>query len=104
MPRRLPCRSTGPRRGVGDSASRASRSGRATAFHGRPGWSSDSTTPRRRHQGATAMREWQPIETAPLDVEIETKIDDVFGARNETRLVGYRRGPDTRIMWFLPDR
>jgi len=50
------------------------------------------------------MREWQPIETAPLDVEIETKIDDVFGARNETRIVGYRRGPDSRIMWFLPDR
>ena len=50
------------------------------------------------------MREWQPIGTAPLDVEIETKIDDGRGVRNVAHLVGYRRGPNTRIMWFLPDR
>ena len=43
------------------------------------------------------MTQWRPIETAPEKIEVETKIDDKDGARNEQTLV--RRGR----LWFLPD-
>lgn len=43
------------------------------------------------------MRYWQPIETAPADVEVETKIDDSRGVRNVQTL--RRRGR----LWFTPD-
>ncbi|SDR17331.1 DUF551 domain-containing protein [Paraburkholderia tuberum] len=43
------------------------------------------------------MTEWQPIRSAPENVEILTKIDDSAGARNEQTL--RRRGN----LWFLPD-
>lgn len=42
--------------------------------------------------------EWQPIETAPEGVEVETKIDDGRGCRNEATLV---RGGQ---LWWRPDR
>jgi hypothetical protein len=41
--------------------------------------------------------EWQPIDTAPEDVVVETKIDDACGCRNEGTLK--RKG---RLWWF-PD-
>ena len=54
--------------------------------------------------GAEAMSEWRTIDSAPLGVEIETKIDDAeHGPRNETTLIGERRGFAHRTMWFLPD-
>lgn len=40
---------------------------------------------------------WQPIETAPEAVEVQTKIDDARGCRNEQSLT--RRGR----LWFYPD-
>jgi hypothetical protein len=43
------------------------------------------------------MTQWQPIETAPETIEVETKIDDKDGARNEQTLVRQGR------LWFLPD-
>lgn len=39
----------------------------------------------------------QLIETAPLDIEVMTKIDDANGSRNEQSLV--RHGN----LWFFPD-
>ncbi len=47
-------------------------------------------------------RDWQPIETAPLGVEVMTKIDDAGGVRNETRLIGRQRIRESRVMWWLP--
>lgn len=43
------------------------------------------------------MSEWQPIETAPEDVVVQTKIDDEKGCRNEAPLRRVRR------LWFFPD-
>lgn len=43
------------------------------------------------------MGDWQPIDTAPEDVEVMTKIDDAHGARNEQTLK--RRGR----LWWNPD-
>lgn len=43
------------------------------------------------------MSEWQPIQSAPEGVKIETRIRDIHGARNEQRLV--RKGR----LWLLPD-
>ncbi|MDP9651674.1 hypothetical protein [Paraburkholderia caledonica] len=43
------------------------------------------------------MSEWQPISTAPHDVEVMTKIDDAAGVRNEQTLK--RRGG----LWWFPD-
>lgn len=43
------------------------------------------------------MSEWQPIETAPEDQEVMTKIHDACGCRNEQHL----RLKD-RVWWF-PD-
>jgi hypothetical protein len=43
------------------------------------------------------MSFWYPIETAPEDITINTKIDDERGERNEQYLV--RRGN----LWFVPD-
>lgn len=43
------------------------------------------------------MSEWQPIDTAPELVAIDTKIDDERGPRNEQKLK--RRGR----LWFFPD-
>jgi hypothetical protein len=46
---------------------------------------------------AEDMSEWQPISTAPEGREVETKIDDSNGSRNEQSLV--RKGS----LWFFPD-
>jgi hypothetical protein len=35
--------------------------------------------------------DWQPIETAPEGVLVETKIDDAKGKRNQQTLVRYGR-------------
>ncbi|MEX3933332.1 hypothetical protein AB4Y32_16265 [Paraburkholderia phymatum] len=43
------------------------------------------------------MSEWQPISTAPENVEILTKIDDKDGERNEQSLI--RKGR----LFFFPD-
>lgn len=43
------------------------------------------------------MIEWQPIETAPEGVIVNTKIDDGLGVRNVTKLK--KQG----ILWLLPD-
>lgn len=43
------------------------------------------------------MNDWQPIESAPSHVVIETKVDDADGVRNEQRLV--RVGN----LWFFED-
>lgn len=40
---------------------------------------------------------WQPISTAPEGVVILTKIDDVNGPRNQTKLKKSGR------LWFVPD-
>ena len=40
---------------------------------------------------------WQPINTAPEGVEVETKIDDELGERNVQSL---RRKNN---LWFFPD-
>ena len=49
------------------------------------------------------MTDWQPIDTAPLGVIVETKIDDGQGARNQALLKKYQRNSTTRPLWFLPD-
>ena len=48
-------------------------------------------------------REWQPIATAPIDVEIQTLLCDEHGPRNMQSLVGKKRTPESRILWFFPD-
>lgn len=50
------------------------------------------------------MSEWQTIDTAPLDVVVDTKIDDGHGPRNEQPLIQLRRSPESRPLWFFPDR
>lgn len=40
---------------------------------------------------------WQPIETAPSDVVVETKIDNEKGCRNVQPLKRQGR------LWFFPD-
>jgi hypothetical protein len=42
-------------------------------------------------------QDWQPINTAPEGVVVETKIDDEKGIRNETTLKRQGR------LWFFPD-
>jgi hypothetical protein len=49
------------------------------------------------------MSEWHAIETAPLGIEVMTKIDDAHGCRNEQPLVQKQRTPETRPMWWTPD-
>lgn len=49
------------------------------------------------------MRSWRPITSAPLDIEVETKIDDERGERNVQTLVARQRAPDCRVMWFVPN-
>jgi hypothetical protein len=46
---------------------------------------------------------WQPIQTAPLNIEVETKIDDVDGERNVQSLVQKQRNTSSRPMWWFPD-
>lgn len=41
--------------------------------------------------------EWQPIETAPENLTLVTKIDDIHGIRNECELIRHGK------MWFVPD-
>lgn len=48
-------------------------------------------------------RDWQPIETAPLNTPVETMILDGSDQRNETTLVQKRRDPSCRSLWFVPD-
>lgn len=43
------------------------------------------------------MNDWQPIETSPEGVIVETKIDDAEGVRNQAPL---RR---RRALWFITD-
>ena len=43
------------------------------------------------------MSDWKPIETAPENEVVMTKIDDKDGVRNEQRLK--RQGN----LWFFPD-
>lgn len=43
------------------------------------------------------MDNWQPIETAPENVLVKTKIDDGHGVRNEQRMK--RKGR----LWWLSD-
>jgi hypothetical protein len=43
-------------------------------------------------------KDWQPIETAPEGMAVETKIDDADGPRNEATLLRSGR------LWFMPDR
>lgn len=50
------------------------------------------------------MSDWNPIETAPLGIVVETKIDDADGCRNEQALVATQREPGCRVMWWYPDR
>lgn len=50
-----------------------------------------------------AGTDWQPVSTAPLGVEVETKIDDEHGERNVQTLVARQRAPGCRVMWWLPD-
>jgi len=45
------------------------------------------------------MSEWQIAETAPLDVEVMTKIDDDRGERNVQTLVQRQRTPQSRPIW-----
>lgn len=40
---------------------------------------------------------WKPINTAPENVVVNTKIDDKDGVRNEQKLI--RKGS----LWFFPD-
>lgn len=42
--------------------------------------------------------EWKPIETAPENKEVLTKIDDSHGERNVQSLVRQGR------LWFFPDK
>jgi hypothetical protein len=43
------------------------------------------------------VSEWQPIETAPENEVVATKIEDALGTRNWQLLI--RKGR----LWFLPD-
>ncbi len=43
------------------------------------------------------MNDWQPIETAPNGVAVDTKIDDERGVRNEVKLIRQDR------LWFFED-
>lgn len=47
--------------------------------------------------------DWQPIETAPVGVVVDTKIDDANGVRNQAKLRKYQRDNTTRPLWFFPD-
>ena len=44
------------------------------------------------------MSYWQPIETAPENKVVLTKIDDKNGVRNEVKLIRQGR------LWFFADR
>lgn len=43
------------------------------------------------------MSEWQPIETAPINTTVATKIDDASGPRNIQNLKKIGN------LWFYPD-
>jgi hypothetical protein len=49
--------------------------------------------------------EWVSVkdELPPLNVVVETKIDDQDGVRNVSKLKRYQREPGCRSLWFLPD-
>ena len=49
------------------------------------------------------MSDWKPISTAPLGVEVETKIEDARGEGNVQSLTAIQRTPESRVMWFFPD-
>ena len=46
---------------------------------------------------------WKTIDSAPLDVVVDTKIDDAKGARNQQPMVQRQRGPEFHPMWWFPD-
>lgn len=56
-----------------------------------------ATAPRRHNAGVGVMADWEPISTAPDGVEVETRINDGLGIRNQQSLV--RKGR----LWFFPD-
>lgn len=47
--------------------------------------------------------EWQSIDTAPLNVAIDTVILDKYGARNFQALVQKVREPGCRPLWWFED-
>lgn len=50
------------------------------------------------------MGKWKPIDTAPYDVVIMTKIDDEHGERNVQTLVKRTREPGKTVpMFWYPD-
>lgn len=49
------------------------------------------------------MSDWRPIETAPEDTEVWTKINDADGGRNVQTLVKRSRYPYARPLWWFPD-
>ena len=50
------------------------------------------------------MTDWNTIETAPEDIEVETKIHDTQGERNIQTLVKRNREPGkTRPLFWTPD-
>lgn len=46
---------------------------------------------------------WMPIVTAPMDMEVETKIDDDKGVRAVQALIQRRRNAESNPMWWIPD-
>lgn len=49
------------------------------------------------------MSKWHPIDTAPLNQAVETKIDDDEGVRNVQRLVQRQREAHLQPLWWTPD-
>ena len=49
------------------------------------------------------MSDWQPIETAPLNQEVQTCIWDECGHRNDQTLVAKKRNSGSRVLWWYPD-
>ena len=51
------------------------------------------------------MKSWVKCsdELPPVDVVVNTKIDDGNGVRNVQKLKRYQREANSRSLWFLPD-
>lgn len=51
------------------------------------------------------MSDWFRVDDRlpPINVVVDTKIDDANGVRNEQQLKRYQRDPTTRSLWFIPD-
>ncbi len=46
---------------------------------------------------------WQPIETAPIGIVVDTIILDGSGSLNEQRMIQRVREPGCRPMWWFED-